>query len=116
MTPTKKMTRTKRTLLSAAAAVAVLLVTPLALFAHGHGHVQGTVHAIGAAQIDVKTSDGKSRKVALTGRTKYVRGDAAAAISDVKPGERVVVHLGEDGSALEVHLAPAGAGASGHKH
>lgn len=110
------MTRRKRTPLSVAAAVAALLAMPVALLAHGHGHVQGTVNSIDAAKIDVKTADGKSRQVALTGKTKYVRGDAAARIADVKPGERVVVHLGEDGSALEVHLPPAGAAASDHRH
>jgi len=109
------MTRRIKPLFPVAAAIAVFLAMPLALLAHGHGHVQGTVNSVDANQIDVKTSDGKSRKVALTGKTKYVRGDAAAGIGDVKPGERVVVHLAEDGSALEVHLAPAGA-ASDHKH
>ena len=110
------MTRRKRTPLPVAAALATLLAMPVTLVAHGHGHVQGTVNSIDAAKIDVRTADGKSRHVRLTAKTKYVRGDAAARIADVKPGERVVVHLGEDGSALEVHLAPAGAADSDHKH
>jgi hypothetical protein len=110
------MTRRKMATVSVASAVAALLTVPVALLAHGHGHVQGTVSSIDAAKIDVKTADGKSRQVALTGKTKYVRGETAAKIGDVKPGERVVVHLGEDGSALEVHLGPAGAAASAHKH
>ncbi|HYK41930.1 MAG TPA: hypothetical protein VE007_06020 [Thermoanaerobaculia bacterium] len=110
------MTRRNQPLFPIAAALTILLAMPLGLLAHGHGHVQGTVNDIDAAQIDVKTSDGKSRKVALTGKTKYLRGKAAAAIGDVKPGERVVVHLDEDGSALEVHLAPTGAAGSDHKH
>jgi hypothetical protein len=105
------MTRCRTT--SIAAAV-LTLAMPLALLAHGHGHVKGTVNAVDASKIDVKTPDGKSRVVALTGKTKYLKGEAAATIADVQPGERVVVHLAEDGSALEVHLAPAPA--SEHKH
>ncbi|HEY6052050.1 MAG TPA: hypothetical protein VIZ58_12420 [Thermoanaerobaculia bacterium] len=99
------MTRGKA--ISIAAAVLALAAAPGVLFAHGHGHVQGTVVRIDAARIEVKTADGKPQQVVLTPKTKFVRGDAAATIGDVKPGERVVVHLGEDGSALEVHLPPA---------
>jgi translation initiation factor IF-1 len=106
--------------IAAAFFAAAILAMPAGLLAHGHGHVQGTVNSIDAAKIDVKTEDGKSRQVTLTGKTKYVRGEAAAKLADVKPGERVVVHLGEDGSALEVHLAPAAgspqAGGDAHKH
>jgi hypothetical protein len=105
----------RRKTISIAAAV-LAAAMPLALIAHGHGHVKGTVNTIDASKIDVKTPDGKSQQVPLTGKTKYLKGEAAATSADVKPGERVVVHLAEDGSALEVHLAPAQAGASEHKH
>lgn len=106
--------------IAAAFFAAAILAMPMALLAHGHGHVQGTVNSVDAAKIDVKTEDGKSRQVKLTGRTKYVRGEAGAKIADIKPGERVVVHLDADGSALEVHLAaPAGSpqpGGDPHRH
>jgi len=92
--------------IAAAFFAAAILAMPAGVLAHGHGHVQGTVNSIDAAKIDVKTENGKSRQVKLTGKTKYVRGEAAAKIADIKPGERVVVHLDADGSALEVHLAP----------
>jgi len=98
------------------AAAVLVLAMPLALLAHGHGHVKGTVNTVDASKIDVKTPDGTSRQVPLTGKTKYLKGEAAATIADVKPGDRVVVHLADDGSALEVHLAPAQPAASDHKH
>jgi hypothetical protein len=107
---------TRRRTISIAAALLALVAMPLALLAHGHGHVKGTVSTVDASKIDVKTADGKSRQLALTGKTKYLKGEAAATIADVKPGERVVVHLAEDGSALEVHLGPAQAAGSEHKH
>ncbi len=107
---------TRRRIVSIAAALLAFVAMPLALLAHGHGHLKGTVNTIDASKIDVKTPDGKSHQVALTGKTKFLRGEAAATIADVKPGERVVLHLAEDGSALEVHLAPAEPAGSDHKH
>jgi hypothetical protein len=86
------------------AALAVLAV-PEALLAHGK-KVMGTVTAVDAGNIEVKTTDGKTVKVKLTGKTKYMKGDADATSGDVKPGMKVSVHLADDGSAGEVHLAP----------
>jgi len=76
---------------------------PAPLLAHGK-KVMGTVTAVSAGSIEVKTTDGKTARVSLTPNTKYMKGENAAAIGDVKVGLRVSVHLADDGSAGEVYL------------
>ena len=105
-----------RTRLALAAALIALLAAPVAVLAHGKGHVKGTVNTVDASSVDVKTADGKSQKVTLTDKTKYMKGDAAAAAADVKPGMRIVIHLADDGSAGEVHLTTSGSAETPHKH
>lgn len=87
---------------------AAIALAPLAAFAHGgHKHVQGTIESVTANAIDVKGSDGHDTTVALTTSTKFFHGADTthpAALADLKPGERVVVHLGADGKALEIHV------------
>ena len=92
----------------AAVAVLAVLAVPEALFAHGK-KIMGTVTAVDAGSIEVKTTDGKTAKVSLTDKTKYMKGEKAAANGDVKPGLRVSVHLADDGTAAEVYL-PSGEG------
>lgn len=85
-------------------AVLSVLAVPGALLAHGK-KVMGRVTAVDAGSIEVKTADGKTEKVSLTDKTKYMKGEKAAANGDVKPGLKVSIHLADDGSAGEVHLA-----------
>lgn len=86
--------------------ILILLVSSLAL-AHGHGHVMGTVAAMAADHIEVKTKDGKVVSVPLNEKTQYSLGKKKATAADVQVGKRVVVHLGAAGEALEVKLGTA---------
>jgi len=91
-------------------AVVVLCLVPVAAFAHaGHDHhkVMGTVVAIDATHIDVKTSKGAKVAVPLTSSTMFMRGNDMAKASDVKPGTRVVIELTEKGQAEHVKLPAA---------
>ena len=83
--------------------------------AHGHGHLMGTVAAVTADRLEVKTKDGKAVSVPLTAETKYFQGDKQAARSDVRVGGRVVVHLAAGGAAAEVRLSSATAKPGEHK-
>lgn len=86
-------------------AFAVLLsLAPAFAFAHGKGHVKGTISAVGPDHLMVKGADGKEVHIAITGKTKFSRGKAKATAADAKVGTRVVVHLGDDGNASEVQL------------
>jgi hypothetical protein len=52
----------------------------------------------------VKRTDGVSQSVPLTASTTYRVGKAAGRWEDMQEGSRVVVHMGHDGKAIEVHL------------
>ena len=77
----------------AAIALIAALSSPSVTRAHeGHVHkVMGTVLAVSAKQLDVKTTDGKSVAIALDAKTVYRQGKAKADAKILKVGERVVV-------------------------
>lgn len=90
------------------AALALLVVlSPGLSWAHGKGHVLGTIAAVAADHLDVTTTDKTTVTVKLTKETRYFEGEAAADASAARVGLRVVVHLANDGSAAEVHLPKA---------
>lgn len=78
----------------------------------------GTVTAVAADHLQVKTKDGKDVTVPLTKATRYLKGKDKAAKADVHVGDRVVVDLEKGGAAEEVRLgsgkAPAAHEHSGH--
>ncbi len=102
---------TLRTLMAAALALAL----PSLALAHGTGNkVLGTVTAVQAAanHFDVKTADGHVVGIKVDAKTKYTRGESAAALVDLKEGMRVVVTTtgeGEAKTATLVRLAPPAA-------
>ena len=86
--------------------LATLLASPGSLLAHaGHHHVMGTISAMDAAHLQVRTADGKSVSVPVGAATKYFKGKAVGSFSDMKVGGRVVVDLDKDGRAEQVHLS-----------
>jgi hypothetical protein len=66
----------------------------------GHDHVRGTVTAVDATRIEVKTGYGKTISVALKPDTKYFKEKAAATAADVKVGIRVVIDADKEGENL----------------
>ncbi len=100
--------------ITAALTLAFTLFAASLALAHGKGHVMGTVAAVTAERIEVKTQEGKTVAVPLKKETQYFKGKEKAAWADVKVGGRVVVHLGDDGTAAEVRL-PSGEQASEHQ-
>jgi len=90
-------------------------------YAHeGHiHHVLGTIAAIHGQTLSVKEIDGKPVSVHLDDETKYRRGDAVAAVDDLKVGDRVAIDATGDETnftAEVVHLAPSPAAAHSHEH
>jgi hypothetical protein len=88
-----------------ATALFLLLTSGLALAHGGHVHVMGTVTAVAADHLEVKTKDGKTVTVPLAKTTLYSKGNQKATPADVHVGNRVVVDLGAGGAAEEVRLA-----------
>ena len=76
--------------------VLLLLVTLFStsvFFAHGNEkHVMGTVTAIGAGSISVETTDHQVQTVKISSQTKFVRSGNPSSISELKVGDRVVIH------------------------
>jgi hypothetical protein len=70
-----------------------LVFSAALLFAHGNAtHIIGTVTAVDAGHVTVKTQDGKSETVTLEKGTKYQSGsNAPGTVADLKVGVRVVI-------------------------
>jgi hypothetical protein len=89
----------------------------LASFAAAHGgmdHVMGTVAEVTNHSISVKGTDGVTKVVEFDGETKFLKGESAAAASDVHVGDRVVIHAHKMDTTLhaaEVKIGTAKAAA-----
>ncbi len=75
-----------------AALAAVFALVGVAAAHEGHEHkVMGKVVAVSEDKIEVEATDGKKVEGVLLATTRYRRGKATAARTDVKVGERVVI-------------------------
>jgi len=85
-------------------AVALMLTMTAGAGAHeGHDErVLGTVAAVDASSIAVKTKEGKTVRVALDAKTVVLRGDRTVTPADIVVGERAVVSVG---SRKNTHVA-----------
>lgn len=84
-----------------------------AAFAHdGMEHVMGTVSAVSPQSVTVQTTDKKTVKVGLTAKTKYTRSDKAAAMADMKVGDRVMIEAKEEKEVLTADTVSLGAAAA----
>jgi Domain of unknown function (DUF5666) len=79
----------------AAIALALTLGLSTAAAHNGVEHVMGTVTAVAADSITVETTAHKSVVVMIDAATKYTNNGAAAALKDVKTGQRVVIDAKE---------------------
>jgi len=111
---TKRMKKLWSTLTSAV--FCALLLSTLT-FAHGGmEHVMGTVTAITDHSLSVKTSDGAVTTVEFDGETKFIKGDAAATVKDVKVGSRVVIHAHKHDNSLHAAEVKIGKSAAAGQH
>jgi hypothetical protein len=80
------------------------------LFAHGNEkHVMGVVKSIGADFVTVETANHQSQTVKITAQTKFIKSGAPGSLSDLKPGDRVVIHAKPAGDKLEATEVKFGA-------
>src|SRR5947209_509402 len=78
-------------------AITVILVclNILAIQARAHEgmeHIAGTVLSIGDNILRVKTTKGTTVEVHVDAKTEYAQGKQRAQLSDLKTGNRVVIH------------------------
>lgn len=67
----------------------------------GGAHSRGTVQEITSDRIVLSTTEGKVLTIPMTSGTRIMRGNQAIQATDVRPGERVVVHSASRGGKLE---------------
>jgi hypothetical protein len=94
-----------KTFLKVISSALFAVVVASAVFAHAGGRdIRGTITRFDRRVVVVKRTDGKSETVPLASETAYRVGAAAGTWDDLRKGSRVVVHIGHDGNAIEIHL------------
>lgn len=103
MLNTNTITSTRRVLLIAMA------IAPMIAVAHGGlEHVRGTVAKVSGQSVTVTTTAGKTVEVLLDAQTTYARANKPIQKSDLKVGDRVVIHAAEKGTTLTAHTVEVG--------
>jgi Domain of unknown function (DUF5666) len=94
--------------------VAVLAIVSLALLptiATAHGgeeHVTGTVTKISDTSVTVNTKAGKTVEVGFDAKTTYARAKQPIQKTDIKVGDRIVIHAMEVNEKLVAHTVEIG--------
>src|ERR1700693_3800787 len=89
--------------------VALLAIVSLALLptiATAHGgeeHVTGTVTKMSDTSVTVKTTAGKAVEVTFNAKTTYARGKQPIQKTDIRVGDRIVIHAAEVNEKLVAH-------------
>ena len=94
-------------------ALAAALAVPAYARAHeGHAHkVMGTITMRHENHLEVKTKDGKTVLITLNEKTSIVRGKQKIDLDALKPGERVVVDIGNGKAPITAREVKLGAAA-----
>ena len=70
-----------------------MLALSAIVFAHGNEkHVMGTVTSISDSSITVETTSKKTVTVNVSASTRFQKSGSAAALKDLKVGDKVVIH------------------------
>jgi hypothetical protein len=95
------------------ALLAILALALLPMIATAHGgeeHVTGTVTKISNTAVTVKTTAGKTVEVGFDAKmTTYARAKQPIQKTDIKVGDRVVIHAMEVNEKLVAHSVEIGA-------
>jgi hypothetical protein len=95
----------------AAAALCLTFLSAISTVALAHGgleHVMGVVQKISQTSVTVSTTGGKSTEVVLDQKTTYAKSGHAVQESDIKVGDRVVIHAAKSGDKLIARTVEAG--------
>jgi Cu/Ag efflux protein CusF len=80
------------------------------VWAHGNEkHVMGVVKSVGTDSVTVETTSHQSQTVQITAQTKFVKSGAVSSLSDLKAGDKVVIHAKLSGNKLEATEVKFGA-------
>src|SRR6266850_8093663 len=93
---------------------AILAIVSLALLptiARAHGgeeHVTGTVTKVSDTSVTVKTTAGKTVEAGFDAKTTYARGKEPMQKTDIKVGDKIVIHAVEVNEKLVAHTVAIG--------
>ena len=106
---------TRRKIQAALLAVVSLALIPTIATAHGgEEHVVGTVANISDTSVTVKTAAGKMVEVGLDAKmTTYERAKKPIQKTDIKVGDRIVIHAMEMNEKLTAHTVEVGSATRG---
>ena len=92
-------------------AIVFLVLLPTIATAHGgEEHVTGTVTKLSDTSVTVKTTAGKTVEVAFDAKmTTYERAKKPIQKTDIKVGDRIVIHAMEMNEKLVAHTVEIGA-------
>jgi hypothetical protein len=90
------------------ALLALALLPAIALAHGGEEHVTGTVTAISDTSVTVKTTAGKTVEVGFDAKTTYERAKQTVQKTDIKVGDRIVIHAVEVNEKLVAHTVELG--------
>jgi hypothetical protein len=103
------ITTTKLKIQIALVTVLALALLPAIASAHGgEEHVVGTVTKVSDTSVTVKTTAGKIVDVGFDAKTTYARAKAPIQKTDVKVGDRIVIHAVEVNEKLVAHTVELG--------
>ena len=92
------------------AVTTLLSAMSVLMFAHGtEKHVMGKVTSISDNSITVETTSKQSVTVEVTDQTKFEKSGTAATLTDLKVGDKVVIHADPSGNKLIAHQVRFGA-------
>ena len=108
---TQSMNITRRKIQAALLAAVSLAFIPTIAAAHGgEEHVIGTVAKVSDMSVTVKTTAGKMVEVGLDAKmTTYERAKKPIQKTDIKVGDRIVIHAMEVNEKLVAHTVELGA-------
>ena len=106
-------TSTKLKIQIALLAIVSLVLLPTIATAHGgEEHVTGTVTKISDTSVTVKTTAGKTVEIGFDSKmTTYERAKQPIQKTDIKVGDRVVIHAMEVNEKMVAHSVEVGAAA-----
>ena len=111
-------TSTKLKIQVALLAVVSLALLPTIATAHGgEEHVTGTVTKISDTSVTVKTTAGKTVEIGFDAKmTTYERAKQPIQKTDIKVGDRVVIHAMEMNEKMVAHSVEVGTTKQAVKH
>ena len=105
----QSITTTRLKIQIALVTVLALALLPAIVSAHGgEEHVVGTVTKVSDTSVTVKTTAGKMVDVGFDAKTTYARAKLPIQKSEVKVGDRIVIHAVEVNEKLVAHTVELG--------